>query len=272
MGKRRPVVIREADGRRVPVIRYDGVEGSMSDTKKPEDEQGKPVAAEGASEQDQREPQALRGTVIEESSRTPVGNGAPPQREGNSRQWREQVRFWLPIFISVVTLAVSFGSLDVARKSSGAAKRSAEVAAASVRAWVVPIQWQNIQVKSAPVSFPLVIKNAGKTPAEEVEWWWEISVQRTPPPFNKCPTEHHGRYGVLPFDQTWLIEMKESLSPDDLQVVVDVTGDRRLYLHTCINYRDVLAHRERLTELCAVYDPAQNYPNGKDMPNCNRVQ
>jgi hypothetical protein len=217
-----------------------------------------------------KERQPEKGMDMAEST-SRVADDCPPNLQQQHPRDRHRVcREWTRLIVEIVTmLAVVYYAKQAtiqakaSKDAADAAKVAADATSASVRPWIVPNRWENIQVKKSPVSLPLIISNAGKTPALEVEWTWEVVIRdaiESPPVFTDCPLEHRRPLGPMPSDQPWRIPIEQDLSPESIAAVAD--GTRRLYLHACVPYGEVLSTERRVMEICAVYNPKSSYPEG----------
>lgn len=182
---------------------------------------------------------------------TPQGNGKANEKGNNPHERGEISLAFLSLLVSVLALVISFGSCQAAR-------RSADVAAASVRAWITHTGAMSIGVEGDHVNFRVFLKNVGKTPATAiVVEWGSIFVpgpdQTLAPTFSECPIGATTKPGVVEALREWPTTFSSiALSEIQLKMLNEKTG--HLYIYGCAKYRDVLdPEKERLTEIALVY-------------------
>lgn len=182
---------------------------------------------------------------------TPQANDKTTKKGQDTHERGEMSLAFLSLLVSVLALVVSLGSCQAAR-------RSADVAAASVRAWVAHTGAMSIGVEGDHVNFKVFLKNVGKTPATAVVVeWGSLFVpgpdQTLAPQFHECPIGGTTRPGVVEAQREWPTTFPSiALSEIQLKMLNEKTG--HLYIYGCAKYRDVLdTEKERLTEIALVY-------------------
>ena len=146
------------------------------------------------------------------------------------------------------------------RKTTEATKLAADAAAASSAAWIAMESFKTDGIRNDRITFDVVFKNIGKTPALDVKAGIEFTFTAPINPENldnvpkyepyQCPkpTVHPG---ILPPDKLWGTTFSpfdfHKFTPEEIQMLKNRTA--RFFVHMCATYRDVLSDKERITEI-----------------------
>jgi hypothetical protein len=137
------------------------------------------------------------------------------------------------------------------QKAASSARSSADAAVSASRPWIVPIK--ELQYLNAPTPIYLSWRNLGKTPAFHVSATAEYALGWAPKGKETCEQLRRtsnwggGLSMILP-DSSYSFVLQNL--PKKWEEPLGEEGVRRMTIHGCVWYTDVLANAERTTEFC----------------------
>ena len=164
------------------------------------------------------------------------------------------------VLIVSVSMLISLNMWNEMRKSTDAAKMSADAAAASTAAWISEERFVIKSIEKDEIIFEVVFKNIGKTPALDAKAGCEFTFINASRPDDltdipkrdpyQCPERMSMNLGILPPDKTWKNTIRTEsgrMSVEQVQSIKNRTA--KIVIHLCAKYRDIFSDRERITEL-----------------------
>jgi hypothetical protein len=142
-----------------------------------------------------------------------------------------------------------------------ATRMSADAAAASVAAWMIPENWVYKGIEKDHVVFQVDFRNIGKTVALEVgftatfRFFEGTKIEQIPiyQPY-QCP-EIRARPGIIPPNgRITNTIISEPYSTAQLKMLTEKGA--YIFIHGCAIYRDILSNKEHITEMAVIYTGA----------------